>query len=205
MMDSGHAYRDQELLQQFASGSEAAVRQLYDRYYKPLCWFAEQLVKQSQDAEDIALESFVKLLHKRRDFDSLGQLQSFLYTATRNACYNFLRDERRHLHSHEELGYLSQHSDTAAINEELTARVLTLIYSEMEQLAPQCRSVFKGIFLEGKTTAQLAGELGISTQTVLNQKTRALQQLRLMLYKEGLYSTALFLHCLALLAISGRG
>jgi DNA-directed RNA polymerase specialized sigma24 family protein len=82
----------------------------------------------------------------------------------------------------------------------IISNVLQLIYSEVENLPVQCRTVFKSIFIEGKTTAAVATEMGTSTQTVLNQKAKALQMIRLKLYKAGFYSVSVFIYYLFFIA-----
>jgi len=193
---------DTELIAAFQQGNAQAFHQLYELHYRSLCWFADKLVNSKEDAEDIVLDNFEKLWKKKADFDNLKELRSFLYTATRNACYNYIRDHKRHDASHKELHYLASEDASAGYDEELMAKVLAQIYKELDNLPEQCRLVFKSIFLEGKTTRATAASLGISPQTVLNQKSKALQLLRLSLYKEGLFSMVIFLQCLSLLTQS---
>lgn len=184
---------DSDLINKFLKGEEAAIKIIYDFYYRPLCFFAEQLTNNRTEAEDIAVETFLKLLKKRYDFDKLSDIKAFLFTAARNACIDFLRKTKRLDKSNRELAYLSQSEELFGEREMLTAKVLQLIYAEVENLPGQCKEVFKSIFIECKSTAAIASEMGISTQTVLNHKTRALQILRLTLYKEGFYYAVYFL------------
>jgi len=185
-----------DLINGFRNGEEVSVRHLYHLHYRALCYFAEQLVSDKQEAEDIAVESFIKLLQKKTDFNNLSDIKSFLYTTTRNACFDLLRKNKVKDKSNRELEYLAQPDDQFGEAEMITAKVLQTIYAEMENLPSQCRKVFTSIFIEGKTTAAIAEEMGISSQTVLNQKSKALQTLRFALYKEGLLSSGAFFYCL---------
>ncbi len=150
-----------ELINGFRNGDEPAIRHLYDLHYRPLCYFAEKLVKDKTEAEDIAVDTFLKLLNKKNDFYNLPDIKAFLFTATRNACFDYMRKTKRHHKSNLELKCVSDHDEP---------------FGEREML-----------------TAIVAAEMGISTQTVLNQKAKALQTLRLMLYKEYINSALLFL------------
>lgn len=95
--------------------------------------------------------------------------------------------------------WLAEADESFGQDEMIASKVLQVIYTEVENLPAQCKQAFKSIFIEGKNTATIAAEMGISTQTVLNQKSKALQLLRLRLYKEGLYSAGMFLSCLFLI------
>lgn len=192
---------DIDLLESFRKGNETAIRKLYLLYYRPLCYFNQKLINYSQEAEDISTETFLKLLQKRNDFDSLSDIKSFLFTASKNACLDFLRKEKRHNKSHQKIETLLHLDELFGEQEMITAKVLQSIYAEIENLPNQCQLVFKSIFIEGKSTATIAEEMGISTQTVLNQKTKALQKIRLALLQENVLYAGLFLNILSLLLV----
>jgi RNA polymerase sigma-70 factor (family 1) len=193
-----------DIISKFHEGDEAAVRHVYHLHYRPICYFAEQLVNDKAEAEDIAVNSFIKLLNKRADFDNLTDIKSFLYTAARNACFDLLRRNKVKDKLGRELAYLSAPDEQFGEHEMIIAKVLQVIYAEAEKLPGQCKQVFKLIFIEGKSTAVVASEMNLSPQTVLNQKNKALQALRLNLHKEGLYSAGVFLYCLLFLAETAR-
>jgi RNA polymerase sigma-70 factor (family 1) len=192
-------YSDMELIHGLQHGKEAAVKQLYDLHYQALCYYADKLLFNKEEAEDIAVESFLKLLRKKDDFDNLKDIESFLFTSARNACIDVLRKTKRREKDHETLAFLSEPDSFPDDKEMITAMTLQTIYAEIENLPQQCKLVFQAIFIDGKTTSQIAEEMGISPQTVLNQKSKAIQVLRMKLYKEGLYSASIFFYCLTLM------
>lgn len=174
-------------------GEEASIRALYAMHYRALCYFAERLILEKAEAEDIAVETFIKLLNKRHDFDNLPDIKSFLFTAARNACIDFLRKAKRRNRSPIEPELLSIPDQPTGEAEMITAKILQTIYAEAENLPGQCRQVFKSFFIEGKSTAIIAAEMGISPQTVLNQKIKALQTLRLTLFRKGLFPAGMLI------------
>ncbi len=185
---------ENELVERFRNGDELSVRQLYNQFYRSLCYFAIRLISASDEAEDIALESFLKLLAKRQDFETLTDIRSFLFTVVRNACFDYLRRNKTKDRFAREQLVLQQTEEQFGQDEMLIAQTLQLIYAEIEMLPSQCKLVFKSIFFDCKTTAEVASELGLSRQTVLNQKTRAINLLRLKLYKHGFHSITFLLH-----------
>lgn len=184
---------DGDIIDGLHKGDPNTIRYLYKLSYRSLCYFAEKLIHDKEEAEDIAVETFLKLLNKKEDFDNISDVLSFLYTAARNACFDFLRKEKRHSSSHAEIHYLSETFENAAEDQILSAKVLQAMYAEIENLPPQCRQVFKSLFIEGKNTSLIADEMGISSQTVLNQKSKAIKILRSALLKEGLLSAIFFM------------
>jgi RNA polymerase sigma-70 factor (family 1) len=196
---------DIDLINSFRRGDETAVKQLYTLHYQALCYYADRMIRNKEEAEDIAVESFLKLLQKKDDFDKLRDIESFLFTATRNLCIDLLRRTKRREQDHQTIAFLHDADKFQEDKEMVTAMVLQTIYAEIEHLPQQCKLVFRSIFIDGKTTAQIAADMGISPQTVLNQKTKALNILRNKLDQEGLTSTGVFFYCLYLLSTSGKG
>jgi RNA polymerase sigma-70 factor (family 1) len=188
-----------EIIEGLRRGDEQSVRTLYAMYYRPLCYFAERMIYNKPEAEDIAVETFLKLLNKRNDFDNLADIKSFLFTAARNACIDFFRKQKRRQQSGRGLEMVTVPEESFGEAEMIIARLLQTIYAEIENLPGQCKKVFKSFFIEGKTTAVIAEEMGISPQTVLNQKIKALHSLRLTLLKEGLQFTGSVTYLLFLL------
>ena len=184
---------EDKLIEAFRNGDETAVKQLYDQYYRSLCYFAISLTGIHDEAEDVVVESFLKLLSKKQDFDRLADIRSFLFTVVRNACLDYLRRNKTKNKFKEELMLAGEETEQWVQDEEMTAKVLQLIYTEIESLPPQCRTVFKSIFFHSKTTEEIASELGLSRQNVLNQKSKALHMLRMKLCEHGFYCYAVLL------------
>lgn len=165
-------------------------------YYKGLVYFARRIVEHAGEAEDIAQDTMVKLLGKNSDFDRLSDIKSFLYVSVRNACFNYLKARDRHELSHRELHYLTPEGEESADTEMLKSSVLAEIYREVAALPAQCGEVFRLLFIHKLTTAEAAERLGLSPQTVLNQKARAIKLLRFRLSEKGFLTLLLLLKML---------
>lgn len=163
-----------------------ALDYLFKRHYKPLCYFAWQLTGDKAEGQDIAGEVFIKLWRRHGDFDSLQNVRAFLYVAARNACFDYLRHIQRKTATHEQLLYLAENSEEHIQKQMARAEVLQQILYEVETLSPIRRQIFKMIYLEELSTAQIAGQLRITTDTVRVQKARAINLLRTQVLKKGL-------------------
>ena len=162
-----------------------AMTYIFKRHYKPLCYFAWQLTGNMPEAEDIAGEAFIKLWRRHKDFSSFNNIRAFLYIATRNACFDYLKHVQRKNASHEELRYMASYSEDYIQGRMIRAEVLQSILFEVETLPPVRKQIFKMLFLEDLSTHEIAHKLNITTDTVRVQKARALHLLRTRLLKKG--------------------
>lgn len=138
----------------------------------------------------MASEAFLKLWDERRSFRKTSGIKAFLYATARFACLNRLKSLDRRNKSHQEILYLSQEGMDADI-EMIDAEVINLIHLEIKSLPRQCSKVIQLIYQDGKSTAEVAEQLGITKQTVLNQKSKGLQLLQSALFRKKLLSPAL--------------
>jgi RNA polymerase sigma-70 factor (family 1) len=185
---------DKGLLAAFHKGSNTALGQIFNLYYKPLVFFANKIINDLPEAEDITAESFYYLYTHRHDFHSLPKIKAFLYMANRNSCLNWLKAQRRHHASHQEIAYLSastEEPNTSFINKNLYPDII----HNAQQLPEKCRSIFELIFYDGKKTDEVAHILGISTKNVTNQKLKAIKFLRQSLLNKDLLPLVFILIC----------
>jgi RNA polymerase sigma-70 factor (ECF subfamily) len=189
-------HNEQQLIRLFRAGDESAAADLYGRFYRGLVYFARQIIDHAGEAEDIAQDSMVKLFRKKDDFDQLSDIKSFLYVSVRNACFNYLKARDRHELSHREIRYLYAEGEESADLEMLKSGVLAEVYQEVSSLPAQCGEVFRLLFIHRLSTAQAAEKLGISPQTVLNQKARAIKLLRYRLSEKGFLALLLLMKML---------
>lgn len=175
-----------ELIALFRSGDRKALQQLYKLHYKTLCYFANKLVLDLPQAEDIVADSYIKLWNLRSNFDTLINIRAFLYITVRNACFNFLRQSKRITAAQEEMLYLLQNESDNIQFSEIEASLLDKIHAEIESLPKQCREVFKMFYLQQLTTTEIAERMNLSRNTVQNHKIRATKLLRTAFLKRNL-------------------
>lgn len=197
--------KDHIALPGFREGDIRAFQRVFEQFYPSLCYFAERLIDDREEAEDIVLELFTKLWQRKEHFETLANIKAFLYISTRNTCLNFLQYRQRKSVSQKELEYLSEREGPVAFDFELiNAEVMQAIHRQVEELPRQCREIFKLIFFQGLSTAEIADRLGISTKTVLNQKLKAISLIRTELLKRKLFMVALLFHWMVESAIRAR-
>ncbi|HLY69733.1 MAG TPA: RNA polymerase sigma-70 factor [Puia sp.] len=187
---------DTDLFNAFKRGEPRASDKIFTEYFRQLCFFAERLSGNKEESEDVVADSFVKMLQRRESFENMENIKAFLYVTTRNACINQYKAGKRHVLAHRQMEYLLR---TDAIKEGpfeeeiIRAEVIAEIYKEVENLPDRAREIFKMIFINGMSTAEIAQKLGIEMQTVRSQKARALQLLKAELLKKGNITALVYL------------
>ena len=139
-----------DIIPAFQQGDQQAFTVFFKQYYRPLCFFAEQLLGDKNDAEDIVKDSYLKLWNKRADFDHAQSIRSFLYTATRNASLNHLRHLKVKDHFKKEMHYLDdQKGDELILQQMIRSELMRSIYQEIEKLPEKRQQVFRMIYFDG--------------------------------------------------------
>jgi RNA polymerase sigma-70 factor (family 1) len=190
---------DIELFAAFHRGEEAAIRQVYQLHFKLLCFFAERITGDKEEAQDVVADSFIKMLQKREAFQNLSNIKSFLYLTTKNASINQLKSRNRHAAAHKQIHFLNSEGEEAEdlVKEELIRlEVLAAIHAEIENLPGRCKDIFKLLFIEGLSTEAIGKRLNISPQTVRSQKARALELIKSELLKKNLLPVLIHLSLL---------
>lgn len=180
-MSTNPPYGEKELLQQLKQGDTEAFSYIFREYYSALCAYAEKLTGAPEDVEDMVGEVFLKIWSRQQTFQDMRHLKDFLYKATRNACFDFTR---RSTHSRERQALFLQSQEqweTAADLDMIRLEAIRNIYRGISQLPEQCGKIVQMGYIEGKTNEEIANELGLSIQTVKNQKSRGISLLKLRL------------------------
>ena len=175
-----HPDLNPDILIDFKKGDPHAFTSFFHIHYRPLCYFAAQLVGNHQDAEDIVKDTYVKLWQKHTDFETAQNIKAFLYISVRNACLNFLRHMQVKESSRKELMYLEENKgEELVLNQMIRAELMQEIYAEIEKLPEKRRQVFKMSYLDGLKNDEIATQMNISIHTVKEHKGKALQFLRM--------------------------
>lgn len=192
-MNSQFRDSDENLLQLLKQNVSKGFEVLYNQQFTTVFYFARRIVAEQQAAEDITTEAFLKLWQRMNDFTNVSAIRSFIYTTTKNACLNYLRDSRRHTNEIEKMAYLLEQNDESLLAmEQINADIWQHIYTAVENLSPQLKKVLKMAYIDGLSNEEIAETLGINNQSVRNDKTRALKEVRLTLLEKNLYSSFFF-------------
>lgn len=165
---------------------ESALGMLYRNFYKALVAFSCQMVGEITVAEEIVQDTFVKTWQRRNTFSSTGALRAWLYNTVRNASISFLRHqqvERNRIEEYErEYQLMKDDSDDVVVSREEAYRQLLIA---IEALPAKQRQLFL-LSIEGKTSHEIAEEMGIALESVKKQRQRGIARLRTTLNPDAL-------------------
>jgi RNA polymerase sigma-70 factor, ECF subfamily len=171
---------DRDLMIRIRGDDQEALQVLMNRYWKKLWAYSSEIVSDSDEAEDVVLETFVKIWYRRIHWAPSGPVAAYLYRITRNVALNTLRSRKARVRlcrkASEAVLDTSGSAGVDALFDEEAMRVR--VKAAIELLPMRRREVFILSRFHELTHREIGEALGISLQTVANQMSRALSDLR---------------------------
>lgn len=163
-------------------GDPFVFEQVYEEYYLKLYHFVLGKTRSEWLAEEVTQTTFVKLWENRQRLNTEISLSLQVFRIARTTMIDYIR-KQNHLsfalgqlknRSEEEVNELDDEIDYNETNRKL--------YRALTQLPEMRRKVFELSRLEGMSYKDIAERLSISVKTVEKHISKALQQLRPLLY-----------------------
>lgn len=179
-MDNGaSSYR------RFLDGDDRGLAQLVSAYKDGLILYLNGYVNNLFVAEELAEDTFFRLITKKPRFSGKSSFKSWLYAIGRNVAVDHIRRNSKILDTPIENmeNYLSEELslERSYIKEE---RKIT-VHKALSQLAANYRAVLWLVYFEGFSNQEAAAVLKKSDRQIKNLLYRAKQALRSKLEKEG--------------------
>ena len=167
------------LIKQVKESDESAFHKLFYNYHDTLFRFVIYKVNDSDLAEDITQETFLRVWKKRKALIPEKSFFSLLARISTNLCYDHFRHvevRKRHQKLLPEFGK-SHFDDPEKINQliMLQEKIQDIVN---EKLPQKCKTIFILSRIDGKTNPEIAETLNLSIRTVENQIYRALKVLK---------------------------
>lgn len=86
--------RDLALMELIKNGDDAAFEELLMRHHQLVYRLAYRFLNDSPEAEDITQEVFLRVFKAARTYSPKAKFSTWLYTITKNLCFNALRKKR---------------------------------------------------------------------------------------------------------------
>lgn len=152
--------------------SKHGLEDIFKKYYRGLVYYAKKILLDEMDAEDAVVNVFLRV-HK-----TIADIQTpkyFLYRAVKNECRDRQLEKERHDKAHKSLLYVMGEEDYT--EEMIEAWVVEELYNRIEKL-PKRKKLVIQYYMAGKTTSWISNKLHISSQTALNTKNIATNDLK---------------------------
>lgn len=167
------------IIANFQAGDPAALEIYFNRYKRPLHYFAKSFLKHhAPEAEEIVLDSFVKLWQQRANFNDEEKIKAFLYIVTKNACLSFLNSAYARQHFETELPDDLLAEDPEGHAKQIKAELFEMIAQEVRKLPETQQKVIQLSHYENKSHSEISEALQMSKNTVYVNYSRAISTLK---------------------------
>ncbi len=201
-----HIEVDESLFPRIAEGDKEAFICLYDQSWNAVFSYALSLLRNYEDAEDAAQDTFLKIRSAAHLYKPMGKPMAWVITITRNICLMRLREQKKNaawpvddldVHASARAGghaggYVGAHvGGRAGVHAGLhadrdnpglaafgDAEDRLVLAKAMEQLSEEeCQIIFLHA-VSGLRHREIAGIVGMPLNTVLSKYRRGLKKLR---------------------------
>lgn len=170
----------------FLAGDDEGLAEIVREYKDGLILYLNGYVRNLYIAEELAEDTFFRLITKRPRFSQKSSFKSWLYAIGRNVAVDFVRRNSKQISvSAEGMEVLGKELslEEAYIREESKVEV----YKALSKLSVDYRNVLWLSFFEGFSNREVAKVMKKSDRQVKNLLYRAKQSLRSILEKEGFH------------------
>jgi RNA polymerase sigma-70 factor (ECF subfamily) len=175
---SGEEQRDAALIERLCGDDAAALDELLQLHWSALVGYAERILESVDAAEDIAQQTFLRLWERRASWTPGGSLRAYLYRIARNLALNARR--HRSVRAKWSQCFRRQYAPHPATPEQVMAgnELEVAIEKAIAALPERRREVFELVRFHSLSYREVGEIMGISVQTVANQMSAALSDLR---------------------------
>ncbi len=161
------------LITRIAKGDQTAYEELFRRYYASMVLYADNLLHDKEESEDIVIDVFTDLWQKRNTFANIQSDKSFLFILLRNRVIDALRVKSRIRQEELTDVFLDEPVEDTMFEVELYAQ----LKAEIDRLPEKCAEVLR-LKLEGLDDHEISKQLGIQYETVRSHTKRGISLLR---------------------------
>ncbi len=178
-MDNGaSSYR------RFLNGDDNAISEIVGDYKDGLILYLNGYVKNIFIAEELAEDTFFRLITKKPKFSAKSTFKSFLYAIGRNVAVDFVRHNSKLLNVPIENmeNYLSEEQSLERSYIKQERKII--LHKAISQLQTDYKNILWLVYFEGFSNREVAVILKKNDRQIKNLLYRAKQSLKLKLEKE---------------------
>jgi RNA polymerase sigma-70 factor, ECF subfamily len=180
-LSESKAYTEDDLVLRLQNQDQTAFSYLYDNYAGALNGIIHRMIDDSQLAEDILQEAFVKIWNNFKQYDQTkGRLFTWMVNITRNLTIDTLRSkgykkqrkisqDENSVSGYKESGSGAERFDTMGLRKQVSA------------LKPEQKIIIDLAYFGGYTQEEISKEMNIPLGTVKTRMRSAIMELRKMI------------------------
>ena len=182
---------DLELIRRSQAGDAEAFGELVTRYHARILTLLNGMVRNENDASDLAQEGFLKAWSSIRQFQGRSSFYTWLYRLTVNLAILSLRRKDRRVEVELD-DYFPSSQPSPRVDYQLT-EIREYFNAALAQLSPKQRAVIELKEIKGMQYREIAGVLNVSMGTVMSRLYHGKKRLQSILkpFYEEIYQTQL--------------
>lgn len=170
---------DDALMQKIRQGDHQAFAILVDRHLDALHGFAQRILGNSADADDIVQETFLRVWHKASQWQpKQAKFSTWLHSITHNLCIDFHRRDKIKTVDINDVELVSPHQPTDSRQQE---DVAVQVAAALQQLPENQRSAIILCHYQYMSNREAAETLGISLSALESLMARGRRKLKKIL------------------------
>ncbi|MGX5817699.1 RNA polymerase sigma-70 factor [Chitinophaga lutea] len=155
-----------QLAARLKNGDEEALKALMDLVGPKVLGYCRKKTNNTQDAEELVLDIFLKLWQFREKIDTAANLEVLLFTIARNHILNFIRNAAIRQLAIVRPEEAQAHEENAILRRLDQAELLRQYEQVLSRLGEKQRRVFRMSREEGLSHREIAEQMSISVRTV---------------------------------------
>jgi RNA polymerase sigma-70 factor (ECF subfamily) len=163
---------DEDLMEAVASGDEAALAALIDRYAASVHAYLLRHSGNRDDADDLLQETWVRVARSAKSFDTARRFRSWIYGIATNLSRDLFRRRMTREHALRDLATQPPAVPSADSIDQGNLRV------RIAELPENMRAVLLLRYYEGMSEAEMAEVLNVPRGTIKSRLHAALRKLR---------------------------
>ncbi len=180
-------------IEKVLAGDTSAFSYLVDRYQDMVYGLALKLLRNEEDAEELAQDSFVKAFRSLRSYQQKSKFSTWLYRITYNGCISFLRKRKQEVRSLDEQNLSEQDEEKlngqlAELDQEVVATLLEEAIARLPELEQVLITLY---YYEDQKVEEISHITGLSESNVKVKIHRARRKMYDDLYQswqEGIFN-----------------
>jgi len=179
---------DITFLNKLNARNHEAFKQLFREYFQDIAYYSSKILKDTDIAEDIAQEVFIRLWEKENHFENHLALKSYLYLSARNSCLNHIKHHNIVVEHAQNL--VQEEADEQTWDTIVESEIISLLSDYIRHLPGECAKIME-LVMQGYNSTEISTLTGASSSTVRTQKQRGISLLKKMVSPE-LYALLVF-------------
>lgn len=165
------------------NGDRKSQKELYKLYYSKMMNVCYRYSKNTDDAQDLLQDGFVKVFSHLKSYDFKGSFEGWIRKIIVNTAIDFYRKNKNIYFVDDEDGFILETSKVESADSIYSNFGVDEIMNSIQQLSPVYKIVFNMYVVDGFSHKDIAEQLNISEGTSKSNLLKAKQNLQEILLR----------------------